>query len=118
MKKVKKCFNCKFAGKQFRIDKLTHLHCINEEPYPDAKWKNGELSAWDTLKKFGDTCEKHEEKLIFKKQRIYEINVLYLQNENTNKILTFDAKKRSLVITFQNRQELYWLCFLAFVTAS
>ena len=25
------------------------------------------------------------------------------------------SKKRSLVITFQNRYELYWLCFLAFV---
>ena len=63
MKKAKRqrtrCFNCKFRGEFFRINGLNHLHCENEEAVtPFAA--DGQLSAWDSLRVFWDTCDKHE----------------------------------------------------------
>jgi len=55
-----KCYNCKFAGKQFKVLNVTHLHCEDEKQYPLEKWESGELTAWDSLQKFSDTCENHE----------------------------------------------------------
>ena len=58
--KKRKCYNCKFAGTQFKITNLTHLHCENETIFPKEKWESGELSPWDSLQVFSDTCEFHE----------------------------------------------------------
>lgn len=58
--KKSKCYNCKFAGKQFKVSNVTHLHCGDDKQYPKEKWESGELTAWDSLQKFSDTCEFHE----------------------------------------------------------
>jgi len=58
--KKRKCYNCKFAGQQFKVSNVTHLHCEDEKQYPKEKWESGELTAWDSLQKFSDTCEFHE----------------------------------------------------------
>lgn len=58
--KKAKCYNCKFAGKQFKVSNVTHLHCEDEKQYPIEKWESGELTAWDSLQKFSDTCGNHE----------------------------------------------------------
>lgn len=58
--KQAKCYNCKFAGKQFKIANMTHLHCENEKKYPSAKFETGELTAWDSLQEFSNTCALHE----------------------------------------------------------
>jgi len=55
-----KCYNCKHAGKQFKVGNLTHLHCEDEKQYPKEKWESGELTAWDSLQQFNWTCENHE----------------------------------------------------------
>jgi hypothetical protein len=62
--KKAKCYNCKFASKQFKVSGKTHVHCLNEELYPPADFESGKLSAWDTLIEWWSTCKKHE--LIFK----------------------------------------------------
>lgn len=59
-KRKRKCHNCKHAGQQFKIDKLTHLHCENPKDYTKEKFESGELSAWDTLRVFSDDCKDHE----------------------------------------------------------
>lgn len=64
MSKKRRCYNCKFSGKQFKIDKLTHLHCENDQKYPIEKLSKNELCTWDTLKVFNETCDYHK----FKKQ--------------------------------------------------
>lgn len=58
--KKPKCYNCKHAGNQFKIVKLTHLHCGNPKEYTQDKFDNNEFSPWDTLRVFSDTCEAHE----------------------------------------------------------
>ncbi len=61
--KKPKCYNCKHAGNQFKISKLTHLHCGNPKEYTQEKFSNNEFSPWDTLRIFSDTCEAHEFKV-------------------------------------------------------
>ena len=56
--KAKICCNCKHSGVQFKLSKVTHCHC--EHPKYDERGKAGELSAWDTLYKFSETCEDFE----------------------------------------------------------
>ncbi len=56
--KKPRCHNCKHSGQQFKIDKLTHLHCF----HPKYGEREG-LSAWDTLMVFNDTCSDHEFKI-------------------------------------------------------
>lgn len=57
--KKRRCYNCKYGGDQFKIDKLTHLHCYGPE-YEKAD-KNGEyLSPWETLRVFSNFCKDHE----------------------------------------------------------
>ncbi|WP_394749590.1 hypothetical protein [Spongiimicrobium salis] len=57
--KKAKCYNCKHAGKQFKIIGKTHLHC--EHPiYTKERFESGEFSPWDTLKEFWNTCNDHE----------------------------------------------------------
>ena len=59
-KKKPRCHNCKFAGYQFKIHKLTHLHCADPTKYNQEKFDNDEFTAWDTLRVFNDTCENHQ----------------------------------------------------------
>ena len=62
MNKKKICHNCKHRGDYFKIPPLkprTYHHCN----HPDwaAKFKAGDnVSAWDTLNEFWDTCNKFE----------------------------------------------------------
>lgn len=55
----RKCFNCKFKGPSFRLGKITHMHCENPEYNKELKI-GGELSPWETLREFWQTCERHE----------------------------------------------------------
>ena len=48
--KKKICCNCKYGGTQFKIDKLTHLHCQKQTKEPPT-------TAWETLMEFGHSCE-------------------------------------------------------------
>lgn len=61
------CCNCKFGGTQFKIGKLTHLHCEDPKQYNQDKFDNEGFSAWDTLREFGNTCENFEPKQPIKK---------------------------------------------------
>lgn len=62
-KRKRRCHNCKHSSKSFKIGKLTHHHCINDVLYPKEKLESGELSPWDTLVVFNDTCSSHEFKI-------------------------------------------------------
>lgn len=57
--KQKKCWNCKHRTEGFKIGKLTHYHCLSPT-YVEKKKNNIEVSPWDTLRIFGDTCDEHE----------------------------------------------------------
>lgn len=61
-KKKQKCYNCKHAGNQFKIHKLTHIHCNHPTEYTQEKFDNEEFTAWDTLHVFSSCCELHEYK--------------------------------------------------------
>ena len=63
-KKQPRCYNCKHAGQQFKIKKLTHLHCEEPIKYNRKSFDNDEFCAWDTLRVFSDTCEVHEFKAV------------------------------------------------------
>jgi len=52
-----RCYNCKHSGKQFKVGKVTHLHC-NHPKYED--YDKGVFSPWDTLQVFSSTCLAHE----------------------------------------------------------
>lgn len=61
MEKIKpRCYNCIHSGDQFKIGKLTHLHCNNPKEFDQEKFDNGEFTAWDTLRVFNNTCSDHE----------------------------------------------------------
>lgn len=60
IQKKPRCYNCKFAGNQFKIGKLTHLHCSDPKEYTQDKFDNNEFCAWDTLRVFNETCDNHE----------------------------------------------------------
>ena len=58
-KKIKKkCYNCKHASKSFKIEGRLHVHC--NHPKHEEGLTSGELSFWDTLQEFYNTCETHE----------------------------------------------------------
>ena len=59
-RRTAKCHNCKFSGRQFRINKLTHLTCQDPKQYTKEKFDNNEYSPWDALRLFSDTCDNHE----------------------------------------------------------
>ena len=61
--KPKKCFNCKFAGEQFKVGGNTSLHCLNQKLYPLDDFNTGKLSPWDSLMNWYSTCKSHEFKL-------------------------------------------------------
>ena len=58
-KKRAKCYNCKHSGTTFIIAKVTHQHCEHPK-YTREMFESGELSPWDTLCTFSDTCKDHE----------------------------------------------------------
>lgn len=57
-KKRPRCHNCKFASEPFKIVGKTHYHCLNREEYPESELIN--LSAWETVREFWETCKRHE----------------------------------------------------------
>ena len=61
MRQKPRCHNCKFAGENFKINKLTHMHC--EHPKHRETFDKGELSPWDTLREWYNTCQSHEPKI-------------------------------------------------------
>jgi len=56
--KKPKCYNCKFASSAFKIAGKTHHQC--NHPKHEEGFKSGELSPWDTLQEFYNTCDTHE----------------------------------------------------------
>lgn len=56
--KKAKCYNCKHASSAFKIAGKTHHHC--NHPKHEAGFESGELSPWDTLQEFYNTCDTHE----------------------------------------------------------
>ena len=61
MSKKKICCNCKYAGHQFKVGNLTHLHC--EKPEYEEMAKNSDPpSPWETLREFGWTCDDFQPK--------------------------------------------------------
>ena len=61
-KKKAKCYNCKHGGHQFKINKLTYLHCNDPSKYTQERFDNDEFGPWDSLRVFSDTCENHLKK--------------------------------------------------------
>lgn len=53
-----KCHNCKHASKGFKIGNSTHHQCLH--PKHKEPMKNFEISPWDTLQEFWNTCNDHE----------------------------------------------------------
>jgi len=69
-----KCYNCKFAGKQFKIFKLTHLHCLH--PKLENEFKiNPNFSAWDTLRIFSECCNDHKFITYYENRRIIKTKI-------------------------------------------
>ena len=62
MIKKRKCYNCTHRGNQFKIGKLTHMHCEHPKWTKEYFYKN-DFSPWDTLMVFSDTCKDHEFKI-------------------------------------------------------
>jgi hypothetical protein len=53
------CLNCKFKGDSFKLGMSNHHHC--EHPsYTQEDFDKGLFNAYDTLRAFYETCEKHE----------------------------------------------------------
>lgn len=56
VKKIKRCYNCKYAGDAFSAYYTTHIHCHKPE-YEDM-YKRGEItSGWETLRVFSSNCD-------------------------------------------------------------
>jgi hypothetical protein len=53
-----KCYNCKHASLAFKIGGKTHHQC--NHPKHEKGFQSGELSPWDTLQEFYNTCDTHE----------------------------------------------------------
>jgi len=58
--KKRRCHNCKFGGDQFKVHKLTHLHCESPQMHKFFEDNPDTASAWDSLRVFNETCEDHE----------------------------------------------------------
>ena len=59
--KAKKCYNCIYATKQFKVGKLTHIHCCSPA-YEEMNDKGNPPCAWETLRVFSDTCDEFKQK--------------------------------------------------------
>lgn len=55
------CCNCKHGGQQFKIAKLTHLHCEHPNPKVNPPYLD-HMTPWDTLREFGKSCNSFESK--------------------------------------------------------
>ena len=56
---VKKCWNCIYKGVSFKIGNLTHNHSYS--PTYENKHQQGiDVSPWETLRVFSDTCDEHK----------------------------------------------------------
>lgn len=53
-----KCHNCKHASKGFKIGNKTHHQCLH--PKWDKEMRNYNISPWETLQEFWNTCDDHE----------------------------------------------------------
>ena len=56
--KKPKCYNCKHASVGFKIAGKTHHQCLH--PKHNKGFESGELSAFDTLQEFYNSCDTHE----------------------------------------------------------
>jgi hypothetical protein len=56
---VKKCWNCIYKGDSFKIRKLTHHHCYSPT-YENQHQQGIDVSPWETLRVFSDTCDEHK----------------------------------------------------------
>lgn len=54
----RKCYNCKHASSAFKIGGKTHHQCNHQKH--EKGFESGELSPWDTLQEFYNTCDTHE----------------------------------------------------------
>ncbi len=61
-KSKNKCYNCRWAGQQFKVFKTTHLHCKHPK-YQSEIENSATFSPWDTLREFWNTCSDHELKI-------------------------------------------------------
>ncbi len=59
--KKPKCYNCIFASPAFKIAGKTHHQCCH--PKHQKGFETGELSPWDTLQEFYNTCTDHKPKI-------------------------------------------------------
>lgn len=55
----RKCYNCKYATKQFKVVNLNHVHCMAPE-YEKQNAEGNPPSPWETLRVFSDSCNEHE----------------------------------------------------------
>jgi len=53
-----KCHSCKHASTSFKIAGKTHHQC--NHPKHEEGFKSGELSPWDTLQEWYNSCESHD----------------------------------------------------------
>jgi len=66
--KKPRCHNCKFSGPQFKIGKLTHLHC--ESHVMERYFQEHENpSPWHSLRVFNNSCNDHQFKQIESKTK-------------------------------------------------
>ena len=57
--KKRKCYNCKHRTEAFKVGKLTHYHCMS--PTYTKQHNDGiDISPWETLRVFSDSCDEHE----------------------------------------------------------
>jgi len=57
-KEHKKCYNCIHASEGFKIAGKTHFQCMH--PIHQDGMQSGELTPWDTLQEWYNTCDLHE----------------------------------------------------------
>ncbi len=53
-----KCHNCKHASPAFKVGKKTYHQCNHIKH--KSGMLSGEISAWDTLQEWYNTCDTHE----------------------------------------------------------
>ena len=63
-KSKQKCYNCKHAERQFKINNKTHLHCGHPKWEDKYKQAPEDFSAWDTLREWWDSCSDFEAKQV------------------------------------------------------
>lgn len=84
--KAKKCYNCIYATKQFKVGELTHIHCCSPT-YEEMNNKGNPPCAWETLRVFSDTCDefKDKNKTIISIESHFD-KASYLQGQNSKEL--------------------------------